>query len=121
MAQKHISVKLWFEKEEKYKTFIAPRTNTKTLYEALELDEAAAKNINSINAVLKSLEDRMKFIVRVFHNQFTLEEFQEGLQSFEVSNEVRRIMGEIMGYEEVKEEEDFLTAAEAEAFHQKKE
>ncbi|RCK11052.1 hypothetical protein DT075_21300 [Bacillus licheniformis] len=121
MAQKQISVKLWFEKEEKYKTFIAPRTNTKTLYEALELDEAAAKNTNSIKAVLKSLEDRMKFIVRVFHNQFTLEEFQEGLQSFEVSNEVRRIMGEIMGYEEVKEEEDFLSVAEAEAFRRKKE
>lgn len=30
-------------------------------------------------------------------------------------------MGEIMGYEEVKEEEDFLSAAEAEAFQQKKE
>ncbi|MFO6498562.1 phage tail assembly chaperone G [Bacillus sp. z60-11] len=116
MAQKQISVKLWFEKEEKYKTFIAPRTNTKTLYEALELDEAAIKTKN-IKEVLKSLEDRMKFIVRVFRNQFTLEEFQEGLQSFEVSDEVRRIMGEIMGYEEVKEEEDFLP----EAFQQKKE
>ncbi|QII51508.1 hypothetical protein G3M81_23425, partial [Bacillus paralicheniformis] len=52
MAQKHISIKLWFEEEGKYKTFIAPRTNTKTLYEALELDEAAAKNTNSIKAVL---------------------------------------------------------------------
>ncbi|WPP35383.1 phage tail assembly chaperone G [Bacillus sonorensis] len=120
MAQKQITVKLWFEKEEKYKTFIAPRTNTKTLYEALKLDEAAVKTKN-IKEVLKSLEDRMKFIVRVFHNQFTLEEFQEGLQSFEVSDEVRRIMGEIMGYEEVKEEEDFLPEVETEAFQQKKE
>ncbi|QPR74722.1 hypothetical protein CHCC19466_0536 [Bacillus licheniformis] len=120
MTQKHISIKLWFEKEEKYKTFIAPRTNTKTLYEALELDEAASKAKN-LKEVLKSLEDRMKFIVRVFHNQFTLEDFQEGLQSFEVSDEVRRIMGEIMGYEEPDEEEDFLSAAEAEAFQQKKE
>ncbi|MFB6497284.1 phage tail assembly chaperone G [Bacillus haynesii] len=58
-----------------YKTFIAPRTNSKTLYEALELDEAAAKNTNSIKEVHKSLENRMKFIVRVFHNQFTLEDF----------------------------------------------
>ncbi|MEN7362110.1 phage tail assembly chaperone G [Bacillus licheniformis] len=113
MTQKHISIKLWFEEEGKYKTFIAPRTNTKTLFEALKLDETASKAKN-LKEVLKSLEDRIKFIVRVFHNQFTLEDFQEGLQSFEVSDEVRRIMGEIMGYEEPDEEEDFLPAAETE-------
>ncbi|NPC90967.1 hypothetical protein HOO54_23005 [Bacillus sp. WMMC1349] len=119
MAQKQIAIKLWFEKDQKYKTFIAPRTNTKILYEALELDEDAAKKTKNIKEVLKSLDERMKFIVRVFHNQFSLEEFQEGLQSFEVSDQVRRIMGEIMGYEEVKEDDDFLQTAETETLQPK--
>lgn len=109
MTQKQISISIWFEEEKKHKTFIAPRTNAKTLYEAFDLDEKAAAAENA-KEIVKSLNERIKFIVRVFQNQFTFDQFQEGFQSFEIADAVRKIMMEIMGFKvaETQEEKDFL-------------
>lgn len=109
MTQKQISISIWFKEEKKHKTFIAPRTNAKTLYEAFELDEKAAAAENA-KEIVKSMNERIKFIVRVFQNQFTYDQFLEGFQSFEIADAVRKIMMEIMGFKvaETQEEKDFL-------------
>ncbi|MEN2450694.1 hypothetical protein AAZF84_22730 [Bacillus sp. JR_15] len=114
MAQKQISISIWFKEEKKFKTFIAPRTDAKTLYEAFELDEKATETENA-KELIKSLNERIKFIVRVFNNQFTFEQFQEGFQSFEIAEVVRKVMMEIMGFKmpETDEEKDFLPEVEA--------
>ncbi|OLP66073.1 hypothetical protein BACPU_11600 [Bacillus pumilus] len=114
MTQKQIAISIWFEEEKKHKTFIAPRTNAKTLYEAFELDEKAAAAENAKD-IVKSLNERIKFIVRVFQNQFTFDQFLEGFQSFEIADAVRRIMMEVMGFKtaETKEEKDFLQEVKA--------
>ncbi len=56
------------------------------------------------------MDERIKFIVRVFQNQFTFDQFREGFQSFEIANAVRKVMLEIMGIKvaETQEEKDFL-------------
>lgn len=56
------------------------------------------------------MNERIKFIVRVFQNQFTYDQFLEGFQSFEIADAVRKIMMEIMGFKvaETQEEKDFL-------------
>ncbi|CAI6266361.1 hypothetical protein NRS6085_09835 [Bacillus subtilis] len=109
MAQKHISIKLWFEDEKKFKTFIAPRTNTKALIEALRLNAEAEKTADDLEKSIKTLEKQMQFIVSVFQNQFSYEELFEGLGSFEVGKEVSRILSEIAGYKEIEAfDQDFL-------------
>lgn len=84
MAQKHISIKLWFEDEKKFKTFIAPRTNTKTLLEALRLNAEAEKTADDLEESIKILEKQMQFIVKLFADQFSYEELFEGLESYAV-------------------------------------
>ncbi|MCW5193152.1 phage tail assembly chaperone G [Bacillus amyloliquefaciens] len=109
MAQKHISIKLWFEDEKKLKTFIAPRTNTKTLIEALRLNAEAEKTAENLEESIKILEKQLQFIVGVFRNQFTYDQLFEGLESFEVAKEVSRILSEIAGYKEIEAtDQDFL-------------
>ncbi|KIN37970.1 hypothetical protein B4071_2806 [Bacillus subtilis] len=109
MAQKHISIKLWFEDEKKLKTFIAPRTNTKTLLEALRLNAEAEKTADDLEKSIKILEKQIQFVVKVFRDQFTYDEFFEGLQSFEVTKEISRILSEVAGYKEIEEaDQDFL-------------
>ena len=109
MAQKHISIKLWFEDEKKLKTFIAPRTNTKTLIEALRLNAEAEKTAENLEKSIKILEKQLQFIVGVFRNQFTYDQLFEGLESFEVTKEVSRILSEVAGYKEIEAaDQDFL-------------
>ncbi|QIR33852.1 phage tail assembly chaperone G [Bacillus velezensis] len=109
MAQKHISIKLWFVDEKKLKTFIAPRTNTKTLIEALRLNAEAEKTAENLEESIKILEKQLQFIVGVFQNQFTYDQLFEGLESFEVAKEVSRILSEIAGYKEIEAaDQDFL-------------
>nr|WGD99329.1 hypothetical protein P5644_11380 [Bacillus velezensis] len=102
MAQKHISIKLWFEDEKKFKTFIAPRTNTKTLLEALRLNAEAEKTADNLEKSIKILEKQPQFIVGIFRNQFTYDQLFEGLESFEVAKEVSRILSEVAGYKEIE-------------------
>ncbi|WGD99329.2 phage tail assembly chaperone G [Bacillus velezensis] len=109
MAQKHISIKLWFEDEKKFKTFIAPRTNTKTLLEALRLNAEAEKTADNLEKSIKILEKQLQFIVGIFRNQFTYDQLFEGLESFEVAKEVSRILSEVAGYKEIEAaDQDFL-------------
>ncbi|MGF4037785.1 phage tail assembly chaperone G [Bacillus subtilis] len=109
MAQKHISIKLWFEDQKKFKTFIAPRTNTKTLLEALRLNAEAEKTSDNLEKSIKTLEKQIQFIVKIFRDQFSYDEFTEGLQSFEVTKEISRILSEVAGYKEIEEvDQDFL-------------
>lgn len=109
MAQKHISIKLWFEDEKKFKTFIAPRTNTKTLLEALRLNAEAEKTADNLEKSIKILEKQLQFIVGIFRNQFTYDQLFEGLESFEVGKEVSRILSEVAGYKEIETaDQDFL-------------
>nr|MDH3077266.1 hypothetical protein [Bacillus velezensis] len=109
MAQKHISIKLWFEDEKKFKTFIAPRTNTKTLLEALRLNAEAEKTADNLEKSIKILEKQPQFIVGIFRNQFTYDQLFEGLESFEVAKEVSRILSEVAGYKEIEvADQDFL-------------
>ncbi len=109
MAQKHISIKLWFEDEKKFKTFIAPRTNTKTLLEALRLNAEAEKTADDLEKSIKILEKQMQFIVKLFADQFSYEELFEGLESYAVGKEISRILSEVAGYKEIEEaDQDFL-------------
>ncbi|UMR24724.1 hypothetical protein MK616_10630 [Bacillus amyloliquefaciens] len=109
MAQKHISIKLWFEDEKKFKTFIAPRTNTKTLLEALRLNAEAEKTADNLEKSIEILEKQLQFIVGIFRNQFTYDQLFEGLESFEVAKEVSRILSEVAGYKEIEAaDQDFL-------------
>ncbi|MCA1215921.1 hypothetical protein LC728_16265 [Bacillus amyloliquefaciens] len=109
MVQKHISIKLWFEDEKKFKTFIAPRTNTKTLLEALRLNAEAEKTADNLEKSIKILEKQLQFIVGIFRNQFTYDQLFEGLESFEVAKEVSRILSEVAGYKEIEAaDQDFL-------------
>ncbi|MDN5389979.1 MULTISPECIES: phage tail assembly chaperone G [Bacillus] len=122
MAQKHISIKLWFEDEQKFKTFIAPRTNTKTLLEALRLNAEAERTADNLEKSIKTLEKQMHFIVKLFRNQFTYEDLEDGLQSFEIAKEISRILAEITGYKEIEEEDkDFLPEEPEMNTHSKKE
>lgn len=55
------------------------------------------------------MEKQIQFIVKIFRDQFTYDEFTEGLQSFEVTKEVSRILSEVAGYKEIEEmDQDFL-------------
>ncbi|MCY8988020.1 phage tail assembly chaperone G [Bacillus atrophaeus] len=120
MAQKHISIKLWFEEGEKFKTFIAPRTNTKTLIEALRLNAEAEKTAEDLEKSIKTLEKQIQFIVKIFRDQFTYDEFTDGLQSFEVTKEVSRILSEVAGYKEIEEaDKDFLPEQTEKSTHTK--
>ncbi|WP_242750388.1 hypothetical protein [Bacillus sp. A1(2020)] len=79
MAQKHISIKLWFEDEKKLKTFIAPRTNTKTLIEALRLNAEAEKTAENLEKSIKILE-KQQFIVGLFGtNLLTINYLRAGI------------------------------------------
>ncbi|KOC79038.1 hypothetical protein ABE141_19100 [Bacillus velezensis] len=109
MAQKHISIKLWFEDEKKLKTFIAPRTSTKTLIEALRLNAEAEKTAENLEKSIKILEKQLQFIVGLFRNQFTYDQLFEGLESFEVTKEISRILSEVAGYKKIEDaDQDFL-------------
>jgi uncharacterized protein YerC len=120
MAKKHISIKLWFEEGEKFKTFIAPRTNTKTLIEALRLNAEAEKTAEDLEKSIKTLEKQIQFIVKIFRDQFTYDEFTDGLQSFEVTKEVSRILSEVAGYKEIEEaDQDFLPEQTEKSTHTK--
>ncbi|VWA40834.1 phage tail assembly chaperone G [Bacillus altitudinis] len=113
MTQKRITIKLWSDAEQKEKTYVAPRTSAKTLLDALRLNKKAEDTAEDLEKSIKVLEEQIKFMVDIFGKQFTYDEFTEGLQSFEISAEISRVLAEVVGYKKIDEEDpDFLQPTE---------
>ncbi|MEC0405726.1 phage tail assembly chaperone G [Bacillus velezensis] len=106
MAQKkHITIKLYNEKEGKFQTYVAVRKNADYLYEALGL-LAEAEELETMREGIPLLKKQIAFVVKYFNKQFTQKQFEEGLEPYEIRDEVSRILSEICGFLPIADIED---------------
>lgn len=83
-----------------YKTFTVPFVNALTLRKSIEIN----KEIDFSNIQEEDLDKLVDFVVMAFNNQFTREEFYEGVPGKELLKKVDDVMAEAMGLNKKKGE-----------------
>lgn len=80
--------------DEKDKTFVNEFVKARVFRNALKMNEKMRENGNNISADL--FDELVEFIVNVFNQQFTVDEFWDGIEASKLQDEIMRVFNEVL-------------------------
>lgn len=76
------------------KTFTNDFVKARVFRNALKLNEKMSKEGNKIS--VETFDEMVSFVVTVFDNQFTIDDFYDGVQAGELQSEIMRVFNSVL-------------------------